>query len=280
MIRLLIIFLFISCTNIVSAQYDKILGVQGIDWHDPAAWFPAGLPTASDSVLVTGGYCFISPDSVAHALHVTIAPFTEFEIMRVLANNNPGRLIIENAPDNSIMNYGTLTQGGRITIRESTHSAIVNMHRMITLEKSKILVDSISNGAAIENMGYFENDGTLDLTRLHGRGIENRDTFINLLNGLVEISHTHSIEGIALYNRAAYLQNQGKVVIDMISHYGVFGDNKSSLIKEDTISINHISNFGVYFDGAFVNNPQGYISVNNVSGENKYGVLFGENFDG
>ena len=121
MLSLIILMLPIS----IMAQV-KILQQPGFQWHEPSAWSPIGVPTANDSVIISGD-TFIMPDSIARARFVQINDgLGQLEIQRDVINNKRGQLFIADSNGNGVVNHGVLEIGGRLKIERSRETALIN----------------------------------------------------------------------------------------------------------------------------------------------------------
>ena len=244
----------------------KVIGVAGTDWHAPAHWVPAGMPTANDSVLVFGP-AFIRPDSTARALHVSVDETGILEIERDIPSNKPGRLIIRNAPGNGIVNEGIINNGGRITIEQSGTNGIDNKGSLTVLELAKIQIDStVEDGITESGRATIDLAGSLTINNCGDNGFYSLGDSIRIEDtGEMAICQ---IAGRGIYFFGYYFNNKGIVNIDSTGHNGFYSSGK--LINEDTIIVRESGDHGFMNYDSLTNTASGYIEVSN-SGSNDDG---------
>lgn len=280
-LRVLKLFFFISALMMTTdlASQVRTLVQPGFQWHEPTAWSPIGVPTASDSVII-GGPTFIMPDSLGRAKFVFIHPSGSLDIQRDVPNSKRGRLLIRNSPQDGMINEGELIVGGRLTIRNAGLTALWNSGQITVQDSAKILIDSTTNGNGIYNNGYFESDGNIEIVKVSDDGFRNIDTVWLQSNSELILdgtgTSTVSSNGFANGNNTSFMNNVGTISIKGFQFYGVlnFGD----MFNHDTITVD--SNVGgglINYNSSSFNN-MGVFQLKNVGhpGIRNLGILINQ----
>ena len=253
--------------NVVQAQV-KTLSLPGFEWHEPTAWSPIGVPTASDSVII-GGETFIQSDSLARALHVTITAEGQLLIKRDLALNKPGKLVINNAPGDAIFNEGKLINGGRITINTAGGVGLNNYYGELEIwDHAKLVIDSTFDIGLKSYNAPIKVDGLISIERsglvglyIHGDSVKVGET------GQLSFLNCYKTS-IRIVGASTYLENKGFIDIDSSGEHGIY--SSGSLINYDTISISTCENDLLSNLDSLTNHEGAVILLNNS--KNNHGL--------
>ncbi len=253
----------------VQAQVKNFV-LPGEQWHNAAAWSPMGVPTMNDTVTIHVEL-IIKPDSAARAKYVFIGPSGNVDIQRDIALNIPGKLIINNAAFSSLSNQGQITNGGRITIKNSGNTAIWNYGTIDVLSRAKIVIDSTNGGNGINNQSIINSNGTITIARTSSDAIINLAQLNFMDSSILTIERKNAAfinsTGINNINPVSDIINNGSIQISNyngkgIVNHGTFTNNDSTIrsLVVDTA----IVNFGaIHNNGYFKINTNTLMAVSN-----------------
>ena len=251
------LFILIICQTIGHGQV-KTFTLLGSEWHNPNAWIPIGVPAANDSVIIQG-ICSILPDSTANAKYVFVEEsFGQLDILRNIPNNKKGTLIIKDAPGNGLVVKGVFTNGGKLTIRRSTDTAIVNRGTIEILDSAKVVIDSTVAGPGIYNASSITSSGSIDIERARS-GIVNEGTFVNEPNAEISIQNLFQF-GTGIKNGSAdTMVSQGHIEIIGIVNTGI--ENFGYFKNHDTIVLDEIKLAGIANYDTLINTSTGHLNI-------------------
>ena len=213
------------------------LATPGQNWDQISTWSPQQIPTADDSVII-GGLVVIPIGLDAHAEFVSILLLGHLLIERDLMTNTLGRLFLDGSPQQAIINYGTLDNGGRIDIQH-TPNGIINEGLFRVKTRAKVTISGI--GTAITNNAVLKNLGLINIENANN-GIINTDSLFNRVMGVIEVNNIIDQGLLGIKNiEMAYFENDGTVTIDNtdlgIFVIGSFHNNDSIIIKNSKFGL-------------------------------------------
>ncbi|MDH3246029.1 MAG: hypothetical protein OEM26_15520 [Saprospiraceae bacterium] len=224
-----------------NAQSKLFIGVVSDLWDEPNNWFPNGVPTANDSVLIAGSSSVeIPPGYVASARYLDIDDAASLLIDNNLVPPGFGELMIAGSEANGVTSRGLIRNRGVPNISGAADHAIDN---------NGIIHNGILGEIFIDSAGIY--------------GIENNDSMHN--QDLIEIKNIHGPQSIGLFNWGSFL-NEGIMIIDSISLNGLV--TLDWFENRDTICIQHFNmlelgaNAGLDVSaGSILNAITGYLLV-------------------
>ncbi|SOE21065.1 hypothetical protein SAMN06298216_1537 [Spirosomataceae bacterium TFI 002] len=255
--------------NVVATPTDLLTwtGAKNTDWNNACNWSPAGIPTATNDVIIPGGLSnqpTITIDTAkAGSMKVesgaifTIAASGKLELYGSKANFNIESYTFINS--GTVENNGTLTIGIENFIDDY---GLANYFHFNNNVGGEVIIDR-STEAAILNVGTITNDANITIgsnTGIGDYGFYNFSTFNNSIcaNLKIEQGKFRNNNGTAVTNLgyvylADTLENEGIFTNDGLLKSGVQTGNPvvnstdSSVIVNDTLST--IFSYGGTFNG-------------------------------
>lgn len=236
-----IVFLVLLLPVSGNTQSKLFIGVVSDLWDEPNNWFPNGVPTANDSVLIAGSSSVeITPGYVAFARYLDIDDAASLLIDNNIAPPSFAELTIAGSETNGLTSRGLIRNRGVLNISAAADHSIDN---------NGIIHNGILGEIFIDSAGIY--------------GIENNDSIHN--QGLIEITNVHGPQSIGLVNWGSFL-NEGMIKIDSISLNGLV--TLDWFENRDTICIQHFNmlelgaNAGLDISaGSILNTITGYLLV-------------------
>ncbi len=231
------------------------------DWHTPENWIGDIVPSAADSVIITGGninslnIVLISADAVA--LHITIDGYSELGILlstSLNVSNAPG-LSIKIEENGSLLNFGSLTvsnsfSGFNILGKFENHEDCT-IHSMV------------SNGIYLHGTSSSKNKGDLfimdtDLAFLSEEAAQyTNEGFMSLEDGTTGITNSSNTN----------FENKGRIDITNMERHGILNFEtfvNNGPLKLDSIASGFLSVAVFNSSGYFENNSN--IVMSNILG--------------
>ncbi|MGB1241245.1 MAG: T9SS type A sorting domain-containing protein [Chitinophagales bacterium] len=208
---LCVIVLFIVNNPIVLAQ-KTWTGASDTNWANASNWSPVGIPASTDNVFIPN----VTNSAVLQNGTTASIKALSVQANAVLTIQTNAVLNIDGSTNHGIENAATLNNAGEINIGGSAAvvtNGIANNGGTFTNQSSGVI--NIGGGAAIG-----------------GFGIRNLSTFVNEINGTINIDQTG---GAAFINEAGHLINKSKLNIGQnttIQKNGIVNAFNSMIVNE------------------------------------------------
>ncbi len=240
LLKILFIILLVPTSG--TSQSKLFLGVVSDLWDEPNNWFPNGVPTANDSVLIAGSSSVeIPPGYVAFARYVEIDDAASLLIDNTLMPLSRAELNVHDSPTHGLVNHGFLSNKGILNISKTVLHGIHNLGIVHNMLLGRILIDSTTSD-----------------------GISNSDSIHN--QGIVEIQNAIGPTSAGLLNFESFL-NEGRLIIDRVSQNGlvsgVMFENHDSVIimNFNQNGTSSYSALDVSSTGTCINQATGVIAI-------------------
>jgi len=266
--QFLLLFLVLAASTHAQSTWDGSLSA---DWSNPNNWTPAGVPSATDDVIIPAPIPstlnpIIQSGTVASALSVTINGMAKLIIV------NGGSLTINGSIQNGIyiLPDGELENDGILNIGNTSatgQNGIRCQGVTNNLSNGQIKIDN-SGGDGIQ-MGAppatVNNSGVIQIGTLGGAsnigsyGIRNAGFLNNLSSSTLIVNNTVSA-GIISYLDGVVV-NDGEINVEFCRDgFDLRGD--SNFTNNGGINIENITFNAIFNDASFINAQDGTIFIN------------------
>lgn len=251
-------------------------GSVSTDWNTAGNW-DAGVPDATSAVIIPE----VTNDpviSTATALAFSI----EVQGGGLLTIDAAGRLTINTTATRAILNWGTVTNNGNITIGDLSGSGDYGIDNEAVFNNNAGAVISVDNTLmmAILNIGTMHNRGTVTMGANNSpgaTGCENYGSITNYTSGRINIDRT---SGAAFVNSAGDITNSGNITIGAnydcqsgLANLSIFKNEAGGQIAIDrTLSLGLLN-----YSGIFLN--EGSIAFGGVASVGNFGIMNVSTFD-
>ncbi|RRA98121.1 putative Ig domain-containing protein [Larkinella rosea] len=283
----------------LNAQAQKTWIGTTTNWNTASNWSPAGIPTASDNVVIAASAAtqpVLTVSALAGSVEVqsgaslsitsggklTLNGSRDFGSGQTTAFytvgtvTNAGQLVIGNT--SAVGRYGLINKGsfsnetgGGIAIDRSTSYGLQNSAttgRQFTNSGHIIIGANTTVGiVGLANAARFDNNpgGVISINRTEWYGLENSYIFNNAAQ--ISIGATVEVGYVGFYNLGSLDNSAGGIItIDRTSKFGMWNTGIVNNAARITIgSIAQAAYWGLYNQTTFNNNPGGVIAIDRTT---------------
>ncbi|WP_341224393.1 3-coathanger stack domain-containing protein [uncultured Arcticibacterium sp.] len=260
--------------NVVATATDSLTWTGEVDtvWNNACNWAPAGIPTATNDVIIPAG----PANQPTLSVNTAVAKSVEVRSGASFTIATEGELTINNSKtiasktiafynDGTVNNNGKLTMGNLASIGEI---GLYNLSAFNNNTGGEISIDSTSDYALYNETGIFTNAAEITIgasSNVGNFGLYNTSNFNNNTGGDIVIDRTNS-NGIL--NSSATLNNSAKITIGANTNVGIYG------IRNFNASLNNNTGGEISIDRSSLS---GLVSISSGSINNYAKITIGAN---